>query len=84
MSLNPPSLHQKEMLGASDRFMASNSRAGVQRKVKLGGALGGRLSAISGPSHRSSNSQVILPWFLGSGHWIGGTSFSRLIGSNAA
>jgi hypothetical protein len=25
-----------------------------------------------------------LPWFLGSGHWIGGTLFSRLIGSNAA
>lgn len=41
-------------------------------------------SAISGPSHRSSNSQVRLPCFLGSGHWIGGTQFSRLIGSNAA
>jgi hypothetical protein len=25
-----------------------------------------------------------LPCFLGSGHWIGGTNFSRLIGSNAA
>jgi hypothetical protein len=43
-----------------------------------------RLSAKNGQSGRSSNFQVCLPCFLGSGHWIGGTNFSRLIGSNAA
>jgi hypothetical protein len=42
------------------------------------------LSARNGQSGRSSNFQVCLPCFLGSGHWIGGTNFSRLIGSNAA
>ena len=35
-------------------------------------------------SGRSSNFQVCLPCLLGSGHWIGGTLFSRLIGSIAA
>ena len=42
------------------------------------------LPARNGQSGRSSNFQVILPCFLGSGHWIGGTLFLRLIGSNAA
>jgi hypothetical protein len=42
------------------------------------------LSARNGQSGRSSNFQVCLLCFLGSGHWIGGTLFSRLIGSNAA
>jgi hypothetical protein len=45
---------------------------------------GGRQSARRSQSGRSSNFQVILPCFLGSGHWIGGTLFLRLIGSNAA
>jgi hypothetical protein len=40
--------------------------------------------ARNGQSGRSSNFQVCLLCFLGSGHWIGGTLFSRLIGSNAA
>jgi hypothetical protein len=42
------------------------------------------LSAIKSHSSHSSSFQVCLPWFLGTGHWIGGTLFSRLIGSNAA
>ncbi len=41
-------------------------------------------SAIKSHSSHSSSFQVCLPWFLGTGHWIGGTLFSRLIGSNAA
>jgi hypothetical protein len=40
--------------------------------------------AIKSHSSHSSSFQVCLPWFLGTGHWIGGTLFSRLIGSNAA
>jgi hypothetical protein len=45
---------------------------------------GRRVTARNGQSGRSSNFQVCLLCFLGSGHWIGGTLFSRLIGSNAA
>lgn len=44
----------------------------------------GQDSARSRQSGQSSNSQVRLPCFLGSSHWIGGTQFSRLIGANAA
>ena len=43
-----------------------------------------QVSARNGQSGRSSNFQVILPCFLASGHWIGGTLFLRLIGSIAA
>jgi hypothetical protein len=51
---------------------------------KLEDLNGGRQSAIKRQSGRPSNFQVFLPCLLGSGHWIGGTLFSRLIGSNAA
>ena len=42
------------------------------------------LPASKRHSGRPSNFQVYFPWFLGSSHWIGGTLFLRLIGSNAA
>jgi hypothetical protein len=42
------------------------------------------LSANSGPSDHASTEDDFFARFPVSGHWIGGTLFSRLIGSYAA
>jgi hypothetical protein len=42
------------------------------------------LSANSGPSDHASTEDDFFARFPVSGHWIDGTYFSRLIGSNAA
>ena len=53
-------------------------------KVKLSRAWVSRQSANSGHSDHASTEDDFFARFPVSGHWIGGTLFSRLIGSNAA